>query len=65
MSPTTVAAATDTERVRRIADMSHLSRGRAVAVSPRWITLTSEVAHVTIESDAAVETSVFSIGMDP
>jgi hypothetical protein len=45
--------------------MSHLSRGRAVAVSPPWITLTSEVAHVTIEADAAVETSVFSIGMDP
>jgi hypothetical protein len=65
MSPTTVTAATDTERVRRIADMSHLSRGRAVAVSPPWITLTSEVAHVTIEADAAVETSVFSIGMDP
>jgi hypothetical protein len=39
--------------------MSHLSRGRAVAVSPPWITLTSEVAHVTIEADAAVETLCF------
>jgi hypothetical protein len=61
MSPTTVADATETEMIRRIADMSHLSRGEPSPPS----TLTSAVAHVTIEVDVANEPTEFPIGISP
>jgi hypothetical protein len=61
MSPITVAEATDTETIRRNADISHLSRDEPSL----WNTLTSAVAHVTIEADVTIRAVAVSIGTHP
>lgn len=58
MSPIAAAAASDTDAIRGTADMSPLSRAQD-------LTLTSQLAHVTIVIVVTNVIAESSIGMDP